>query len=370
MTRQHITFTACGIGHASTAIQTEDPRSCIRMDAFLFPGGTVRFLMQDESSAVFRTYLCPDRCSAEDLFTEFGVYMAACRERPPYAEDIRDLFPEAARYEDIETMPLRCPGPERPGVIYKYLVTRTTLDFPLEKKDLIRRGCTVNDEVPETLQVFDRAEDAAAAIQAYHTSIAIHDKEGDGRRIRVTEYHVDKVAFEGNGDYWTEGICCFAEGDLKRLLDRFPKEALHMAEAADAEAGPGGTVPDWKGKYKAEDGVLTIFWKRSDLEKVKKCLQKMAAECTEPVEDGLYAPPLPGFEDTPLSPWIYPHLVHDKDGTYLRCALYAEWNGCEYDAISCLDGPEQLLDWEPEFPEGWPFGKLAFELADDGMAFS
>lgn len=139
-------------------------------------------------------------------------------------------------------------------------------------------------------------------------------------------------------------------------------------EDIDEETGDAAEeAPDWK--YNIKDRTLTIFWKRSDFEKVKKCLQKMAAECTEPVEDGLYAPPLPGFGDTSLNPWIYPHLVHDKDGTYLRCALYTEWNGCEYDAISCLDGPEQLLDWEPEFPEGWPFGKLAFELADDGMEF-
>ena len=120
-----------------------------------------------------------------------------------------------------------------------------------------------------------------------------------------------------------------------------------------------------KGKYRVEGRTLVIALEEQSIDRIREYLKKMKG-MKENTEIDMDAIPLPGFENTGIRPWIYFHLLHDEMGTYLRCELYTDWNGCEYDAVNCTDGPAQIFDWRPRFPEGFLFDTLAFEPAEKG----
>ena len=124
-----------------------------------------------------------------------------------------------------------------------------------------------------------------------------------------------------------------------------------------------------KDKYRIEGRTLIIALEEQSIDRIREYLKKMKG-MKENIEIDMDAIPLPGFEDAGIRPWIYFHLLHDETGTYLRCELYTDWNSCEYDAVNCTDGPAQLFNWRPEFPEDFPIDTLTFEPAEEGLVLS
>lgn len=195
----------------------------IRMDIFLHADYRVCCMVQDGTDKAYRTYACPDLPSAESLFAELCACMDALEGKDISLAGISDLLPDAPAYGAVDTMEAGRPGPEKKGNIYKYQVTRTVLEFPYGKKDLVKKGCTVNDECPDVLGSFDRERDAKRMLKKCRTSVSIYRHPKEGYKVRVAEYHVDKVVFNEYGDCWVDGICGFAKGDPKRLLGRYPR---------------------------------------------------------------------------------------------------------------------------------------------------
>lgn len=97
----------------------------------------------------------------------------------------------------------------------KWGLIKNDIVFPWKDKSKIDQGCTVSTprmkEKPEILLEFDNLEDAKKALSKYASIIEL-EKTVVGSRWRFTEYYIEELNFDENGEWIPDGdIWAFSE---------------------------------------------------------------------------------------------------------------------------------------------------------------
>lgn len=84
-------------------------------------------------------------------------------------------------------------------------------------------------------------------------------------------------------------------------------------------------------------------------------------------ESNLDAIPITQLETENHKPWLYFHIQHSDNHTYLECEVYID--SCEYTSIQCFHSPKDILSWEIQIPEIFPYNSIKFKKSKDGISF-
>ena len=85
-------------------------------------------------------------------------------------------------------------------------------------------------------------------------------------------------------------------------------------------------------------------------------------------ESNLDAIEIPQLNYKNYKPWIYFHIQHTNNQTYLECELYLD--SCEFDSIQCFNSPMDILSWQIQIPKIFPYDAIKFTESDNGISFT
>lgn len=97
----------------------------------------------------------------------------------------------------------------------KWCLMKNDIVFPWKDKGKIEQGCTVSiprtEEYPELISQFNNLEDAQEALSKYASIIEL-EQTTVGSRWRFTEYYIEELSFDEDGEWMPGGdILAFSE---------------------------------------------------------------------------------------------------------------------------------------------------------------